>query len=188
MDTRPVSAEPAGGAESVVVRTDPVAMTDAPTIDVAHALVERRDVMQASTSARDCEPTEPDLSALFKGKYLSLTSFRRDGTGVATPVWFVPEGGQLLVLTGAESFKAKRIRRDPSVTIAPCSAAGRLRGEPVRARAEILPASELSRVEQLMVRKYKIDRLVVLPIYRAVRRLRGFQDDGGSVVIAVTRT
>ncbi|MGO9902780.1 MAG: PPOX class F420-dependent oxidoreductase [Solirubrobacteraceae bacterium] len=143
---------------------------------------------QASTSARDCERPEPDLNALFKGKYLSLTSFRRDGTGVATPVWFVLEGGQLLVLTGAASFKAKRILRDPTVTIARCSAAGRLRGKPVRARAEILPASELSRVEQLMGRKYRIDRLVVLPIYRAVRRLRGFHDDGGSVVIAVTPT
>src|SRR5512141_1567688 len=38
----------------------------------------------------------------FKGKYLSLTSFKRDGTGVATPVWFVAENGHLLVETDAD--------------------------------------------------------------------------------------
>ena len=39
----------------------------------------------------------------FTGKYLSLTTFKRDGTGVATPVWFVAEAGTILVVTGAES-------------------------------------------------------------------------------------
>jgi Pyridoxamine 5'-phosphate oxidase len=66
--------------------------------------------------------------AAFPGKYLSLTSFRRDGTGVATPVWFVEADGRLLVETDAGSYKVWRIRRDPRVTIAPCSATGRLRG------------------------------------------------------------
>ncbi len=144
--------------------------------------------MQAQMSARDGERPEGDLTRVFKGKYLSLTSFKRDGTGVATPVWFVVDAGQLLVLTGSESFKTKRIRRNPAVMIAPCSAAGRLRGEPVRARAEVLPESELRRVERLMTSKYRIDRIVVLPIYRAVRRLRGFRDDAGNVVLAITPT
>ena len=58
----------------------------------------------------------------FSGKYLSLTSFRRDGTGVATPVWFVEADGRLLVETDASSYKVRRIRRDPQVTIAPCTA------------------------------------------------------------------
>src|SRR5215218_1336099 len=64
-------------------------------------------------------PTPP----AFPGKYLSLTSFRRDGTGVATPVWFVEAGGRLLVETDASSYKVRRIRRDPRVTVAPCTAA-----------------------------------------------------------------
>jgi hypothetical protein len=56
--------------------------------------------------------------AAFPGKYLSLTSFRRDGTGVATPVWFVEADGRLLVETDAGSYdagsyKVRRIRRDP---------------------------------------------------------------------------
>lgn len=144
--------------------------------------------MQARTSAADAERRDVDPTAMFKGKYVSLTSFKRDGTGVATPVWFVVDARQLLVLTGSESFKAKRIRRNPAVMIAPCSAAGRLHGEPIRARADVLPESELRRVERLMSTKYRFDRIVVLPIYRAVRRLRGFRDDAGNIVLAITPT
>jgi hypothetical protein len=72
--------------------------------------------------------------------------------------------------------------------IAPCSAAGRLHGEALSTRVEILPEGELGRVERLMNRKYRIDRIVVLPIYRAVRRLRGFRDDAGSVALAIVPT
>ena len=76
----------------------------------------------------DRRPTPPAVP----GKYLSLTSFRRDGTGVATPVWFVEAGGRLLVETDAASYKVRRIRRNPQVTIAPCTATGRRRGIPCR--------------------------------------------------------
>lgn len=88
------------------------------------------------------------------GKYVSITSFKRDGTGVATPVWFIEEAGRLLVHTGAESFKVKRIRRNPAVTVAPCGPTGKLRGEPVPGRAELLPDAEVARVEKLLIRKY----------------------------------
>jgi hypothetical protein len=60
----------------------------------------------------------PRVGARFHGKYLSLTSFKRDGTGVATPVWFVADGERLLISTDAQSFKVKRIRRNPRVTVA----------------------------------------------------------------------
>jgi PPOX class probable F420-dependent enzyme len=109
----------------------------------------------------------------FNGKYLSLTSFRRDGTAVATPVWFVADDGRLLVETDADSYKVKRIRRDPHVQVATCDARGRLRGRRVDATAEILPESERAYAEELIGRKYRIDRVLVLPIYRLVMRLRG---------------
>ena len=145
--------------------------------------------MQPQTIGREVErPVGLDLGARFPGKYISLTSFKRDGAAVATPVWFVVEDERLLVLTDSQSFKAKRIRRNPRVMVAPCSAGGRLRSDPVSARAEILPQSELDRVDQLMRRKYRIDRLVVLPIYRLVRRLRGFRDGSENVILAITPT
>ena len=127
------------------------------------------------------------MSTSITGKYLSVTSFRRDGTGVATPVWFVAENGDLLVETDGDSYKARRIRRDPSVLVAPCTASGRLRREPIPARAVFLPESERARVEALMARKYRVDRVLVLPIYRAVQRLRGKSaSESKPVVLRIT--
>jgi uncharacterized protein len=109
----------------------------------------------------------------FAGKYLSLTSFKRDGTGVQTPVWFASDDGHLLVETDADSYKVKRIRRDPHVRIALCDARGRLHGDSVEADARILSEDERERVERLLAQKYRIDRYTILPIYRLVMRLRG---------------
>jgi PPOX class probable F420-dependent enzyme len=113
------------------------------------------------------------MSETLTGKYLSLTTFRRDGTPVATPVWFVADHGNLLVETDGDSYKAKRIRRNDNVTVAPCNATGRVTAAAVPARAAILPADELPRVERLLHRKYRLDYIFVLPIYRLVQRLRG---------------
>lgn len=129
-----------------------------------------------------------ELEARFRGKYLSLTSFKRDGTGVATPVWFVIENGRLLIHTDPESFKAKRIRRNPSVMIAPCSGSGRLRSDPVPAEAEFLPESEMDHVAALLERKYRIDRILILPLYRVVQRLRGVPAGTTNVALAITPT
>jgi len=126
------------------------------------------------------------LGARFPGKYVSLTSFKRDGTGVATPVWFVVDGTLLLVITDLHSFKVRRITRNPVVMVAPCSASGRLRSGPVPARAELLPDCELARVEQLMARKYRVDRVLILPIYRLVQRLRGRRVGNEAVALAIT--
>jgi PPOX class probable F420-dependent enzyme len=124
----------------------------------------------------------------FRGKYLSLTSFRRDGSGVATPMWFVADDGQLVVETDADSYKVKRIRRDPHVRIAVCDARGRPRGEAIDAQATVLPDSERERIERLLARKYRIDRFTVLPLYRLVMRLRrrGSRTQEHPVAIAIT--
>jgi uncharacterized protein len=122
----------------------------------------------------------------MNGKYMSLTSYKRDGTGVATPVWFVQEDGRILVKTDGDSYKVKRITRNPSVTVAECTASGRLRSEPIRAFAEVLPGSEAQQAEQLMARKYRLDRIIILPIYRAVEWLRGHRARGAdSVFLAI---
>jgi uncharacterized protein len=125
--------------------------------------------MRQAVHRQDAANHPPAAPAAVPGKYLSLTSFRRDGTGVATPVWFVETGGRLLVETDAASYKVRRIRRDPRVTIAPCTATGRLRGKPVPAWAELLPDTEVARVERLMARKYRVDLLFIKP-FRALQR------------------
>jgi uncharacterized protein len=113
------------------------------------------------------------MSTRFRGKYVSLTTFRRDGTAVSTPVWFVTENGNLLVETDGDSYKVRRIRRNDNVTVASCNAMGRVVGEVVSARAAILPVEELPRVDKLLHRKYRLDYIFVLPVYLLVQRLRG---------------
>jgi uncharacterized protein len=113
------------------------------------------------------------MAAQFTGKYVNLTTFRRDGTPVSTPVWFVSENGNLLVETDDNSYKVRRIRRNDHVTVTSCNATGRAKGQAVSARATILPAEELPRVERLLHRKYRLDYIFILPIYLLVQRLRG---------------
>ncbi len=101
---------------------------------------------------------------VFRGRYLSITSYKRDGTSVATPLWFVERDGRLLAETDAASGKVKRIRRNPAVLVAVCTASGRLRGEPRTGTAEILPESEVSAVRSLIMRKYRADMVIFRPL------------------------
>jgi uncharacterized protein len=119
-----------------------------------------------------------DLESLFPGRFLSVTSFKRDGTGVATPLWFV---------TDRHSPKVRRIRRNPNVLIAPCRANGSLRGQPVAAHAEVLTAEpELERVKTLLLARYAISYRVVMLCYRLGRRLRGRQAVAEGAALAIT--
>jgi hypothetical protein len=122
----------------------------------------------------------------FPGKYLSITSFRRDGTGKATPVWFVQQDGRLLVETDAGSYKVRRIRRNPRVVVAPCGPTGRLHGEPVTATAELLPDAETGRVERLMARKYRVDLVFIKPIRSLQAARHPGRPRGKPVILAIT--
>jgi len=108
-------------------------------------------------------PARTDVAAIA-GKYLSITSYRRNGSGVSTPVWFATEGYRLLVMTDSRSGKVKRIRRNPYVTIAPCSGRGKPKAKGMMAHAEVLPASEVERAKRLIKRKYRFELVFVGPI------------------------
>jgi hypothetical protein len=86
--------------------------------------------------------------------YVSLTTFRRDGTAVPTPVWVAGDGAALYVWTPTRSGKVRRIRRRPEVTLAPCDARGRVRGEAVPAIAEICDAAATDLTRELVKKKY----------------------------------
>ncbi len=133
-------------------------------------------------------PLTPAVAQTITGKYLSLTSYRRDATGVATPVWFVEEDGRLLVETDGESFKVRRIRANPYVTIRTCTVRGRPLSEPIAARAELLPESEVARVEPLFERKYRLDLALTKPIRWVLRKLHVGRPRGQSVIVAITPT
>jgi len=92
-----------------------------------------------------------------KQDFLSLETRRKDGTHVATPVWFAPSGGQgqvFYVHTQADSGKVKRIRNNGNVRIMPCGRRGQPLGDWVSATAVILPQADGSRIDTLMQHKY----------------------------------
>ena len=123
---------------------------------------------------------------LFRGRYLSVTSYKRDGRGVATPVWFVQRDGTLLVQTDAASGKVKRVRRDPRVQVAVCTASGRLRGEQVLAMAEILPESGTAAAERLIADKYRFDLIIIGPLRFVQARLHPGRPRAQSVILSIT--
>jgi PPOX class probable F420-dependent enzyme len=102
------------------------------------------------------------LSALHDAKYLNLESYRRDGTGVRTPVWFAtgsrdfPNSDirKLYVYTTADSGKAKRIRRCGAISIAACDIRGTVTGRWTDALAEVVTDEEFELGMRLLDRKY----------------------------------
>jgi len=93
-----------------------------------------------------------DVERLARARYLSLTTFRRDGTPVATPVWVARQGDELLVYTARSSGKVKRLRNNDRVLLAPCDMRGRVRGDVVEGTARLQDDAESA--ISLMRRKY----------------------------------
>ncbi|KOV96844.1 pyridoxamine 5-phosphate oxidase [Streptomyces sp. NRRL B-1140] len=103
------------------------------------------------------------LDALGAGKYLLLTSYRKNGTPVATPVWVVRDGAALGVWTAAGSWKVKRIRKRADVLVGPCDLRGNPTGDQVPATAEICDPATTARYRRLIARKYGLTgRLTLL--------------------------
>lgn len=103
------------------------------------------------------------LDRLGAGKYLLITSYRKNGTGVATPVWVVRDGDTLGAWSAADAWKVKRIRARADVLVGPCDVRGNPTGAPVPATAEICDADTTARYRTLLARKYGIlGRLTLL--------------------------
>lgn len=68
------------------------------------------------------------LRQLGDAQYINLETFRKNGTGVQTPVWVAPLGEQLVIFTNGESYKVKRLKRDQKVRVAECGVRGGLKG------------------------------------------------------------
>lgn len=95
------------------------------------------------------------LEQFRKQQYLNLETFRRSGEGVKTPVWFTQDGETIYVITGADSGKVKRIRRNGRVNVAACKMDGRLNGSWVPAQAHQVEDPQVRQlVDRLLNKKY----------------------------------
>ncbi|MFE3000768.1 PPOX class F420-dependent oxidoreductase [Nocardia sp. NPDC059246] len=94
-------------------------------------------------------------SEIGAGKYALLTTYKKDGSPVASPVWLAAQDDRIVVAANADSWKIKRIRRNPSVTLQLCDARGvRTRGDVVDGHAEILDPAATIHVRALIREKY----------------------------------
>lgn len=110
--------------------------------------------------------------AQFAGqKYLNLESFRKNGQGVRTPLWFAAGDAVLYFYTVAHSYKVKRLRNNPRVRVAPCDIRGKIKGEWVAASARLLEGDEARHADALLNRKYGLFKRVL----NLLAKIRGHQ-------------
>ncbi|WP_199580397.1 PPOX class F420-dependent oxidoreductase [Blastococcus sp. TBT05-19] len=94
------------------------------------------------------------MAPLPRSEYVSLTTFRRTGAPVATPVWAAPDGDDLVVWTRADSGKVKRLRHTSRVTVAPCDVRGKVEGPAVDAVAGFVDRAEWPQALAALRRAY----------------------------------
>jgi PPOX class probable F420-dependent enzyme len=112
---------------------------------------------------------ETDLKQFKDQEFLSLETFRKNGIGVKTTVWFAQEGDTLCIWTVGDSGKIKRIRNNPRVNIAPCKRFGEVTGEWMAAQASVDDsAAAVRHVEVLLSRKVGF----WFAVFRLIDRLR----------------
>ncbi|ABL04657.1 PPOX class F420-dependent oxidoreductase [Mycobacterium ulcerans] len=115
----------------------------------------------------------PTFADLAKAQYILLTTFTKDGRPKPVPVWAALDGdhGDRLITEG-KSWKVKRIRNTPRVTLAICDMRGRPKGEAVEGTAAILDKSQTAAVYDAIGKRYGI----VGKVFNLFSKLRGGMD------------
>lgn len=101
------------------------------------------------------------VDEIGRSRYVSLTTYRKDGTAVATPVWHVVNGGELVVVSDAEAWKVKRIRNNSDVVVTVCGFRGKIApGAPsAQGTARLLNEADTETARTLLARKYFLSRI-----------------------------
>ena len=115
--------------------------------------------------------TESSLNRFDKQQTVLLTTFKRDGTPVGTPVSIVVRDGLAYFRTWDTAGKAKRLRNNPEVEITPSTFRGSPTGEVVRGTARLLGKAEAKPIRRLMARKYPLLQRVLVPLGHKIMRV-----------------
>ncbi|HEY2503249.1 MAG TPA: PPOX class F420-dependent oxidoreductase [Mycobacterium sp.] len=123
----------------------------------------------------------PTLADLAKAQYILLTTFTKDGRPKPTPIWAAADGDRLLVISEKKSWKVRRIRNTPRVTLATCTMRGRPTSEPVEGTAAILDKSQTGAVYDAIGRRYGIQGR----LFNFVSKLRGGMENNVGLELKV---
>ncbi len=111
----------------------------------------------------------PSFAELAKSQYILLTTFTKDGRPKPTPVWAAPDGDRLLVITQEKSWKVRRIRNTPRVTLAVCDMRGNPHSEALEATATIRDKRDNGAVYDALVKRYGM----IARVFNFFSKLRG---------------
>ena len=115
----------------------------------------------------------PTLHNLGGERFVLLTTYRRTGEPVPTPVWVLPDAGGAIVSTPEGAGKLKRLRNDPRVTIQPCDRRGNVEPDApvVEGLAEIIhDDASCEAVNRRLSRKYGVEFRLLMALEWVVRR------------------
>jgi uncharacterized protein len=112
----------------------------------------------------------PALEPFVRQKYVLLTTYRRDGTPVGTPVNIAVDRDRAFVRTWDTAWKVKRIRNNPEVEVVPSTLRGKPTGPAIRAHARILEGDESAYAGRAIARKHRILHGFLVPLVHRLRR------------------
>jgi PPOX class probable F420-dependent enzyme len=113
-----------------------------------------------------------ELSQFENQAYMNLETYRKNGEGVKTPVWFVQDSNTFYVRTGGDSWKVKRLRNNPQAGIVPSTSTGNPLGEWVTMTAELVEDETVAQeVNQMFNRKYGFQKR----FFDLIGRIRGYK-------------
>jgi PPOX class probable F420-dependent enzyme len=133
----------------------------------------RVDLGGSPVSATPSErPATPDLDRFVRQWAVALTTFRRDGTPVPTPVSIAVDGDRAVFRSFQKAGKSRRLRRDPHVEVAPSTWRGRSTGPAIKGTARLLDGADDRRAAQLLRRKHPLLHGVLVPLAHRVGRAK----------------
>ncbi|TDD69167.1 PPOX class F420-dependent oxidoreductase [Actinomadura darangshiensis] len=116
--------------------------------------------------------TAATLESLKKQKTVLLTSYRKDGTPVGTPVNVVVRGERAYFRTYDKAFKAKRLARNPEVEIAPSTFKGEVTGPETHGRVRLLTEEESKPIRKMLARKHPFLQGFAVPLFHRMKHYR----------------
>jgi uncharacterized protein len=118
-----------------------------------HLSTKKENNNKSAFNFKDMSSSDP-VSILSQYRYIKLETLKRNGEGVATPVWFTIDGRKISVVTRKQTGKVKRLKINPNVRLAPCGMRGQLKGQWYHGKASMANREELDSALSLRNTKY----------------------------------
>ncbi len=112
--------------------------------------------------------TSDPFAPLYSHQYVQLSTFRKNGISVPTPIWFANDQGKLYMVTSPTTGKVKRIRNNAKVLLAPCTGRGKVLGEQIEGRAHVLPEAQYEKTAKILIHKYGF----IYHVFAFIQKLR----------------